>query len=157
NWRLYEANRPESLRPVIVGSHGETMSRLLRPGFHSGTVPKLFARLRRAERRVLEGKHDDGVPKRLDALHHVEQDIERFLDRDFLGLLRGCQLWERAAPTVHEIELATNRIQVRFRLRHEADDLELALEEDAGVLSANVSEMGWLARLPEGRRRACAL
>ena len=26
NWRLYEANRSETLRPVIVGDHGETMA-----------------------------------------------------------------------------------------------------------------------------------
>ena len=41
NWRLYEANRSSRLRPVTIGSHGETMRGLLRPGFHSGTVPTL--------------------------------------------------------------------------------------------------------------------
>ena len=52
NWRLYAANRPKGLRPVPLGPHGETMPRLLRPGFHSGTLPKRFAKLRRAERRA---------------------------------------------------------------------------------------------------------
>src|SRR5262249_58981978 len=52
NWRLYAANRPPTLRPVMVGSHGETLARLLRPGFHSGTLPKLHAKLRKAERRA---------------------------------------------------------------------------------------------------------
>src|SRR5262249_2346914 len=42
NWRLYEANRPRTLTPVVLGHHGETMRGLLRPGFHSGTVPKQF-------------------------------------------------------------------------------------------------------------------
>ena len=51
NWRFYRANRPWTLRPIAVGHHGETVSRLLRNGFHSGTVPKLFGRLRRARRR----------------------------------------------------------------------------------------------------------
>ena len=46
NWRLYEANRPEALGPLVVGGHGETVVGLLRPGFHSGTLPKLFGRLR---------------------------------------------------------------------------------------------------------------
>jgi hypothetical protein len=50
NWRLYAANRPPQLRPVLVGSHGESVIRLMKPGFHSGTVPKTFAKLRRAER-----------------------------------------------------------------------------------------------------------
>ena len=50
NWDLYASNRPATLRPVLVGHHGETMGALLRPGFHSGTVPKLYARMRRALR-----------------------------------------------------------------------------------------------------------
>src|SRR5262249_36629868 len=53
NWSLYRANRPASLPPVAVGSHGETVRRVLQPGFHSGTVPRLYARLRRAERQAL--------------------------------------------------------------------------------------------------------
>src|SRR5207237_6509609 len=48
NWRLYRANRSEQLRPVMIGSHGETMRGLLRPGVHSGSVPKLFRKLRYA-------------------------------------------------------------------------------------------------------------
>jgi hypothetical protein len=33
---------------VIIGHHGEDMTRLLRVGIHSGTLPKLYARIRRA-------------------------------------------------------------------------------------------------------------
>ena len=46
NWRLYAANRPVTLRPVPLGHHGETGRGLLRPGFHSGTIPKLYRKLR---------------------------------------------------------------------------------------------------------------
>ena len=88
NWKLYEANRPESLQPVIVGHHGETLSRLLRPGFHSGTLPKLFAKLRKSERRALEGGRDQGMHRHREALHHVEHEIRRFLERDFVALLQ---------------------------------------------------------------------
>ena len=52
NWRLYEANRAAGLKPVVVGDHGESMRTLLRPGIHSGTLPKLFAKLRKSERRA---------------------------------------------------------------------------------------------------------
>ncbi|MDR3634516.1 MAG: hypothetical protein P4L84_11985 [Isosphaeraceae bacterium] len=155
NWRLYEANRAESLRPVIVGDHGETMSRLLRPGFHSGTVPKLFARLRRAERKVLAGEGDNRVPRRLEALHHAAHEVTRFLERDFLGLLRECRLWTSPAPEVRSLTLATNRIRVCMRLNHERDDFVLTFEEDAGSLAADVSQAGWLARLSDAHRRAC--
>ena len=88
NWRLYEANRSATLRPVIVGEHGETMVRLLRPGFHSGTLPKLFAKLRKAERRALRGGHDQKALKHAESLHHIEESIRRFIDRDFLALAR---------------------------------------------------------------------
>ena len=52
NWRLYAANRPKDLNAVTIGHHGETMLQLVKPGFRSGTVPKLFARLRRASRKA---------------------------------------------------------------------------------------------------------
>ena len=55
NWRLYAVNRHRDLKPVVVGSHGETLLRLMKLGIHSGTLPKLFARLRRAARRADPG------------------------------------------------------------------------------------------------------
>src|SRR5262249_44410458 len=71
NWKLYRANRAATLRPILVGSHGETALRLLKPGFHSGTVPKLYAKLRRAERKgQLAAAH-----KCHEGLHHVEEDV----------------------------------------------------------------------------------
>ena len=39
---------------AAIGSHGETVRGLLQPGFHSGTVPRLYARLRAAERRAVQ-------------------------------------------------------------------------------------------------------
>src|SRR5262249_7308224 len=50
NWRLYRANRPVTLKRAAVGPQGETIGGLLHLGFHSGTVPRLYARLRTAER-----------------------------------------------------------------------------------------------------------
>jgi hypothetical protein len=118
NWRLYEANRPESLRPVLVGSHGETMVRLLRPGIHSGTLPKLFAKLRRAERRGA-GRSQGDKPtafKRLEALHHVEESIRRFVDRDLIALLAQSRTLRDAAIAAGQIHLATNRIRIELRM-----------------------------------------
>ena len=51
NWKMYAANQSPTLEAEMVGSHGETVLRLLRPGFHSGTLPKLYAKLRRARER----------------------------------------------------------------------------------------------------------
>src|SRR5262249_37575813 len=43
NYKLYRATRSATLRPVAIGHHGETMGGLLKPGLHSGTLPKLWA------------------------------------------------------------------------------------------------------------------
>src|SRR5207245_259655 len=83
NWRLYEANRPRDLVPVVIGSHGETFGQLLRPAFHSGTLPKQFQRLRRARR----SGRDRAALKRRESLHHVEEAVRRFVERDLLALL----------------------------------------------------------------------
>src|SRR5690606_34047042 len=77
NWRVYKATRAKTLQPVIIGHHGETMSRLLRPGFHSGTIPKLHTRLRRAAWR----KDTRELGKARDGLHHVEHALLRFTQR----------------------------------------------------------------------------
>ena len=68
NWRLYAANRKKGLSPIIIGKHGETMVRLLKPGLHSGTLPKLFAKLRRAERKARASGNWQPVRKYLHAL-----------------------------------------------------------------------------------------
>src|SRR5262249_6116441 len=79
NWRLYKANMSPTLDPEVVGEHGERVINLLRLGFHSGTLPKLFARLRhthgKAERKAEEG------------LHHVEQEVRHFVQRELIAYL----------------------------------------------------------------------
>ena len=89
NWKLYEANRSRLLRPVMIGHHGETMPRLLRPGFHSGTVPKLFDRLRRADRRARRSGAGVAAHRPRESLHHVEASVRHFIERELLELLRA--------------------------------------------------------------------
>ncbi|MBX6314269.1 MAG: hypothetical protein IRY99_15355, partial [Isosphaeraceae bacterium] len=153
NWRLYEANRPATLRPVIIGAHGETMGRLLRPGLHSGTVPKHFARLRRAERR---GRAEAALKHR-EALHHVEQAVRHFAERELIALWQESHCLDQARIAVDRVELATNR--VRIELAHPdypGADLVLAFEEQSGWLLATLAELGWLAILPDAPRRSLA-
>jgi hypothetical protein len=108
NWRLFAANRPETLRPVLVGTHGETFSRLLRPGFHSGTIPKRFAKLRRAEHKALHGGDPGVVRKHREVLHHVEIDLQRYVEREFIAWFAADCGWTQPRPQVGEIHLATN-------------------------------------------------
>jgi hypothetical protein len=150
NWRLYGANQPATLRPEVVGSHGETVRRLLRPGFHSGTVPKLFAKLRHAD-----GK---AARKREEGLHHVALALTRFVERDLLAVLARSPRWGDALRLrPGEVGLGTNRIRVELRCRDVADPpLCIDVNEEGGRLVAGVSRAGWLPRLTGCRRRALA-
>ncbi len=150
NWRLYEANRAASLEQIVVGSHGENVVRLLRPGFHSGTLPKLFAKLRRAE--STPGR-DKAVVKRRAALHHVEESFRRFVERDVIALLHESRTLGDASIHAGSIHLATNSI--RIDLVSEGDDqppVRIEYVEQQGVLTASITQVGWMTRLnPEAR------
>jgi hypothetical protein len=148
NWRLYVANRALDLQPASVGHHGETMGRLLRPGFHSGTVPKLFAKLRRAERRALAGGSVRAAMKRLRAIDRVQLAVRRFLEREMLELLNHARSWQDGAVTLCSLDLSTNRVRAVFD-RPSADDgpLEVAFEMRSGWLAAQVVQPGWAAPL----------
>ncbi len=112
NWRLFAANRSQTLDPVLVGSHGETLPRLLRPGLHSGTIPKRFAKLRRAERKALRGGNPGVARKHRDVLHHVEINLQRYIEREFTAWFAADCGWSGPRPQVGEIHLATNDASV---------------------------------------------
>jgi hypothetical protein len=79
---------------AIIGHHGETMRGLLQRGFHSGTLPKAFDRLRRVLRNQI--RTDSDMPQRLrDAQRHlaeIERAICVFCERELAyALRRRCQ------------------------------------------------------------------
>ncbi|SIO62358.1 hypothetical protein SAMN05444166_7022 [Singulisphaera sp. GP187] len=154
NWRLYRANRRETLGPIAVGSHGETIGRLLRPGFHSGTIPKLFTKLRKGERRWLREGREKGVIKQIEALHHVEEALRQFIEREFLALLRESRTLGSMEIEVSALRLATNRISFELSSREESTDvIRIEFVEQAGNLIAEVAEPGWLSDLSDVRRQ----
>ncbi|QIK39059.1 sulfite exporter TauE/SafE family protein [Caldichromatium japonicum] len=159
NWRLYAANHQQAtpgfavrpglyavqsdglvrtaLEPAIVGTHGETLRAFLRRGFHSGTQPKAFDRLRRALRRQGEGSEQS--PQRLREaqrqLFEVNRLISAFCDRELVyALRRRAQDPECALKEVRmrRPRLATASFAVTLDLRlkpsHEVTRLELALD-----------------------------
>lgn len=145
NWRLYRATMTPELGPVIVGSHGEPVYRFLRPGFHSGTVPTLFKKLRKAERHgnaALARRH-------LEALHHVEVAMERFFLREVKALLvRSGQLAEASSLTVEHVTLTPSRVALDLGCPPLGDrPLRLAFAEQSGFLMAAVVEPGFLGAL----------
>jgi hypothetical protein len=104
NWRLYDANRDPNLRPVPVGHHGESVRRLLRPGFYSGTIPTQYARLRA----VAEGYARPALrAKARRELAHARHALEHLVEREFLAFLAADPRWADV-PKVSGVELTTN-------------------------------------------------
>jgi hypothetical protein len=157
NWRLYAANRPKKLGPLAIGSHGETMLRLLRPGFHSGTLPKAFAALRRAARKR-EGQGDtNALTRRQTAIHHVEKDLRRFVERELLSLLEQAGFLEQVPLVIRSVHAATNRIDVELERADEPGAAaRLSWEEDAGKLVGVISALGWIDNLTAAQRQVFA-
>jgi hypothetical protein len=157
NWRLYRANQSRTLRPDVIGSHGETMLRLLQPGIHSGTLPKLYAKLRKAERAGQRTGDWSAARKHRETLHHVEESIGNFVNREFAYLINECQGLGELHLTTGSIRAATNRIHVELccpQLGQQA--LVVVFEEIGGRLIARVSEPGWLSRLTQPQLQVVA-
>lgn len=155
NWRLYEANRAGTLRPVLIGSHGETMLRLLRPGIHSGTLPKLFARLRRAGRRAYATGDWHELDRQRESLHHVEECLRRFVQREFISLLEHGRAWRGSKLSIGDIRLGTNAVAIECRLGLTAS-LSIQFELHAGQLLARLTGTETLGGLSAQQRDACA-
>lgn len=153
NWQLYKANRGQNLKPVLVGSHGETFIRLMKPGFHSGTLPKLFLRLRRIDRHRSPTEHSLARSKYLDQLHHVHVAIEHFVVREFLQLLKEAPDWNVDDISVSRIRLASNNIRIELACPSlSKETLLMVFEEQSGWLVANTLQTGWVKKLDESQQ-----
>lgn len=147
NWRLYRANRPVAIRPVIVGPHGETVAGLLQPGFHSGTIPKLFAKLRAAERFGGETGQWRQARACRRSLRELQEAISRFITRDFIAVLKESQKWQAGELTVKAVTLGNNRIRISLALEGAEKEAVLEWEDRNGWLVAGWSRLGWIAEL----------
>jgi len=151
NWRLYSANRPRTLRPVQVGRHGESMRRLLLPGFHSGTIPKLFGKLRRQ----LRGRDRSvGVTRAGEQLAELADDVAAFVDDECLGLLRRTRSLGGLPLRVAAVRLATNRISVDLIADTVTPEpLTIDFCSQQGAILRRLRAPGWLGRLGADQRR----
>ncbi|HWO17877.1 MAG TPA: hypothetical protein VNO30_03850 [Kofleriaceae bacterium] len=156
NWKLYRATRAKELGPRVIGHHGETMARFLRPGFHSGTIPKLFTKLRRAA-----WKHDVvAVSKQKEGLHHVEESIGIFVERQLIAMLaEGSAFVQEAGPrmagvALEHVEIGSNRVQVVLICPDVGPEpATLRFELQSGWLVAGIPAPGWIARLTAPQQR----
>ncbi|MBC8113401.1 MAG: hypothetical protein H7062_03425, partial [Candidatus Saccharimonas sp.] len=153
NWKLYSANRPPTLRPVRIGHHGESLLRLLCPGFHSGTIPKLFARRRRAARKAHQNLNVNKQARYTEKLHHEAESLRHFVDRELIGLLRESRTFHERSLSVEHVELATNRVAILLLDEAQPDEpVHIEFAEQSGWLIAGVAELGWLADLTDEDR-----
>ncbi len=158
NWRLFRANRPGTLGAEGIGHHGETMLRLLKPGFHSGTLPKLYAKLRRAERRAFRSEVWRPARRLRENLHHVEDSIRRFTERELLAFLSGSKDWTAGPVCLTTVEAGSNRIRLELACSALGEPgLELKFEEQAGWLLAHLSHLGWPPRLTSPQKAVFSL
>jgi hypothetical protein len=157
NWRLYKANRPRTLQAAAVGHHGETIVRLLRYGFHSGTISKLYMRLRRAERRALWTSNWKKSRKYRDALASLEHEVRNFVHREFVELLSESQRFQPLHLRLGRVALGANSIVFELECPEIADrPLRIGLADQAGWLTGRVIEPGWAANLADTPRQALA-
>ena len=145
NWRLYQSNRKNKLTAVSVGSHGETVARLLRPGIHSGTLPRLFRRMRRLEHQEASLRRFSARRAGGDQLEHVEKAIRSFVERELISLLRLCRVWKDSGLQCGHVHAASNSFYVELECGSlGTQPCRLLFQEQSGWVAASVPEPGWL-------------
>ncbi|MBK8256981.1 MAG: hypothetical protein IPK82_30440 [Polyangiaceae bacterium] len=128
NYKLYRASRKKELPESVVGAHGETMAGFLVPGFHSGTLPKLFARLRHAARREEEmanlagngakptSKEEGARGRFREGTTEVEHSVRHFIERELISLLLADPRWPHGPLEVRRIAVSSNRVRIAIFL-----------------------------------------
>jgi hypothetical protein len=154
NWKLYRNTRPKALREVSIGHHGESMVGFLKPGFHSGTIPKRFTKLRRAAWKADER----AVAKHRGELHHVEHAISKFADRELVAMLNDAARFRVTDVRVAHVALGSNRVQIDLAAPSVSGALaRIAFEQQSGWTVASLPEHGWIDQLDDAQRRLLEL
>lgn len=155
NWRLYRANQPKTLRPDVIGHHGETLRRLLKPGFHSGTIPKLYKKLRRTERRDTHRRDRVAARKQRAALHHVEEAVRHFTERELVFLLNASRSWGKTPLSAGHVELGCTSIRVELRCPERGPESAwIGFLYHAESLTPDTLEPGWINQVNGEPRQA---
>ncbi|HEX4418501.1 MAG TPA: hypothetical protein VH165_11405 [Kofleriaceae bacterium] len=150
NWKLYGKTRPKTLREVSIGHHGESMVGFLKPGFHSGTIPKRFTKLRRAAWKADE----HGVAKHRAELHHVEDAIHKFADRELVSMLNEAAAFRITDVAAGHIAIGSNRVQIELAApSHGGEPARIAFELQSGWIVASIPTRGWIDALDDDQRR----
>lgn len=166
NYRLYRATRSLYVPSARFGPHGETMQGLLVVGVHSGTLPRLYERLRRAAQRRdaaspgtrrarREAFAADAELRRFrKGIDAVERSLRHFVQRELVYPLTTSALWTRGGLSIGRIETSSNRIRIQLRCEPSSDQsasagraCELTIELVGGRIIAEFSEAGLVGEL----------
>ena len=147
NWRLYRANRPDKLKPVHVGPHGETVAGLLQMHFHSGTIPRLYRKLRHSVRDAAQNDSWRDARTQREALKGVRESVRRFVIRDLTAVLNSTPGWGGRQITATDVTLGTNQIRIILAIAGESESAHLIWEDRSGWLVAHWDQVGWLKTL----------
>jgi len=135
---------------VRIGQHGETMAAFMKPGFHSGTIPKLYSKLRRAS-----SLREGSVVRHRAALHHVEESIRRFAERELVPLLAEGRAWTAGPVQISQVDVASNRVRLEIVCaKAPSRAAKIAFDEQSGWLIASVADRGFIDVLDERERIA---
>jgi hypothetical protein len=122
----------------------------LKPGFHSGTIPKLFTKLRRASWRG----DVRAIAKQHEGLHHVEVSISKFVDRQLVSMLVEVSAFGARDVSLVRIDVGSNRVQISIACPSLAPGhAVLRFELQSGWIVAGIAEPGWTAHLDEAQQR----
>ena len=143
NWNLYEANRPSTIGPRPIGHHGETLLRLLHPGFHSGTVPKLLHRMRRSREKALRTGRMRSIVSLTQKFHHLQEGLRNFVDREWIRLINGSSLYRETPLTLGPLWVTNHSVSFDV-FRHGSDQpLVIRLKSEESWIVAEIIQMGW--------------
>ena len=144
---------------MAIGTHGETIPQLLKIGFHSGTIPKLFMKLRKAEQdAVTRSDWRKARTLRLD-LQTIKERLARFIERDLLIPMQQNNKSFIRPLRVSEISLGINRIEAEMTGMDDNGyaSFKISLELIDGMLMGSVSKPGGTLALNEQQNRCLSL
>src|SRR5262249_2162578 len=130
---------------------------LLQPGFHSGRVPQVFARLREAERLAMQTRNWQRARQYRHEVDELEAALGRFLEREVVALLASSRWWKDEPGSSGAGHLATNR--TRFSVAHArypSKPIEIEIEHNHNWIVAGLRSKGWLVEMTPEQQRAFA-
>jgi hypothetical protein len=162
NYRLYQATRSERIQSARFGPSGETMRSLLVAGIHSGTLPKLYERLRRSAQRreelsggllrkavqAVPAAEDPAYAQFREGLGAIERALYRFVERELLPPIAASRRWIMGYVAVSRIDLSSNRIRIQLSCPAAGPEAcDLTLEQLGGRIVAGMAKPGFVTEL----------